>query len=124
MDRVTIVLPLPDAKLHAHAKGHWRAKSGPTRNYRDLAGYLALEASRGRRPRWNAAVLTMRFWWRDNRRRDSLNAAQSCKAAIDGFVDAGVIVDDCWQVLRIGELASGIDRKNPRVEITIERTEA
>lgn len=120
-DAVTITLPLPSSALHAHAKGGWRSKTKPTRDYRNLAGYLALEASRGRRPRWESAVLSLRFWWPDNRRRDELNAAHGCKPAIDGFVDAGIITDDCWQVLRIGGIECGIDRVNPRVELTIRK---
>lgn len=119
MDRVTIVLPLPDGKLHAHAKGHWRPKAAATKALRELAHGLSIQAVGRNRKRWSKAVASICFWWPDNRRRDNLNAAHGLKAAIDGIVDAGVITDDCWQVLTIGGISSGVDRENPRAEITI-----
>lgn len=120
-ESVTITLPLPDARLHAHAKGNWRPKAAATKSLRELAHALAMVASRRRRPQWESATLHVLFCWKDNRRRDQANALQSLKPAIDGLVDAGIIVDDCWQVLRIGSIDCVVDRSNPRVELTLER---
>ena len=120
VDRVTITLPLPPPELHAHAKGHWRAKAEPTKACRAQAREL-VESHCPRPFRWESARISMRFFWPTNQRRDTLNAAQSCKAYVDGLVDAGLVTDDAWQVLDIGGLSSAMDRENPRVEIVVER---
>ena len=59
------------------------------------------------------------FWMPDARKTDLSNKAES---VMDLLVDNGIIKDDCWQV--IDELflrCDGIDRKNPRVEITLSK---
>jgi len=61
------------------------------------------------------------FWMPDNRRKDLTNAAESI---MDLLVDCGVLKDDCWQEIKHVLLAcEGIDRKNPRAEIWIKRSE-
>lgn len=120
VDRVTITLPLPSPKLHAHATGHWAAKSKATKAARDLARET-VEAYCPRPFRWEVARINLRFLWPDETRRDTLNAAQSCKPYIDGLADAGLIVGDHWRALKVGDIASDLDRANPRVEIIVER---
>jgi hypothetical protein len=117
-DRVTVTLPLPSPNLHAHAKGHWRGKAAATKSARELAAATVWDL---RKFRWPVARLSMRFFWPDKRRRDTLNAAHSCKPYVDGLVDAGLVLDDCWTALEIGGLTSEVDKTNPRVEITVER---
>lgn len=111
---IKITLPLPDGRMHAHNKGGWRSKSGAVKSYRELANALARQSLPRRLLR---ASLTARFFWRDKRRRDNFNAAQSIKPAIDGCVDAGIIADDCWEVLQPCSVESFVDRENPRVEL-------
>lgn len=50
------------------------------------------------------AVVHYLFELPDKRRRDAANLIHSCKAAIDGVVDSGLIPDDCWNVLTIGSV--------------------
>ncbi len=116
----TITLPLPPADLHAHAKGHWRSKQGPTKQCRERAHAEALLSNADH---WGD-TLSLAFYFPDNRRRDLLNASQGCKPYIDGLVDAGWVTDDCWQAMGIGSITGQIDRENPRVEITVERRKA
>jgi len=118
---VVITLPPPSAALHAHAKGRWQSKSGPTRKLRQLACTLAKEHVTG--PPWQEAAITYQFWFADFRRRDSANAIQAMKAAVDGVVDAGLIQDDDWQRLRIDGVHCGVDKENPRTELVFERVE-
>ena len=40
--------------------------------------------------------LSIDFHFPNLRRRDTLNAVQGLKPAIDGLVDAGIILDDDW----------------------------
>ena len=113
---VTIRLSLPPKGLHAHNKGSWKSKAGPTRRYREEAFVVALGSKRKFKRR---AVLSIDFYWPDLRRRDSLTAAQGLKPAIDGLVDAKMIRDDNWQALSIGHIESHLDREKPRVELTL-----
>jgi len=64
-------------------------------------------------------TLTYRYFFPDNRTRDAENYV---KAASDFLVKARAIEDDCWACVSGGlhVLPCGIDRHNPRVEITIE----
>jgi len=63
--------------------------------------------------------ITYRFFFPDNRARDDDNLL---KAVNDYLVKQRVIIDDRWQVISGGKviIPVGIDRMNPRVEITIE----
>ena len=104
---VIIELPPVNAKLHAHNKGHWRIKAGPTKALRHLAACLTsvrMLQQRIRRGDWSSAVVDYSFSVPDRRRRDVVNMMQSQKAAIDGVVSAGLIPDDDWQHLTVGEI--------------------
>lgn len=56
------------------------------------------------------------FYHGDNRRRDSDNGVSS---VFDTLVDANVIPDDRWQIVKKHEVENDIDKENPRVEVTI-----
>lgn len=104
---VIIELPPVNARLHAHNKGHWRIKAGPTKALRNLAAGLTavqMMEQRIRRGEWTTAVVDYAFIVPDRRRRDVVNMMQSQKAAIDGVVSAGLIPDDDWQHLTVGEI--------------------
>lgn len=61
-------------------------------------------------------TMTLSFYFPDNRRTDLTNKAESI---MDLFVDAGLIEDDNWEVIPKLVLESkGVDKKNPRVEIS------
>ena len=117
--RVVITLPLPNPKLHAHAKGDWRGKVKPTRDLRSLACLLTKQEAPG--VSWPAAAVSYRFWFPDLIRRDAANAIQSMKAAIDGVKDSGLIPDDDWRHLSIGGVVCGVDRESPRTELIFSR---
>lgn len=123
MNQITVTLPLPNPKLNAHAKGHWRSKTVPTKALRNEARLLTTLEMRGRRIKWDKAAVTYRFFFKENRARDASNCIQSMKPAIDGVVDSGLIPDDRWQVLQIAGVECGIDRDNPRTELVFERVE-
>lgn len=61
--------------------------------------------------------IDIKFWFPDNRRTDLSNKKESI---MDLLVDAGVLVDDCWQVTgQTTDTPMGIDKENPRAEIVI-----
>lgn len=112
-----ISLPLPSSALHQHAKGHWRAKSQATAKARQQAAWAARASWTGEP--LDHARIEYRFFVPDRRRRDAANLVGACKAYVDGIVDAGVIIDDCWERLAIGAVDVEVDRADPRVEIWI-----
>ena len=60
------------------------------------------------------------LYFADRRRKDIDNVQ---KAIADALVDAKVIRDDSWSVLRAWKVRSDFDRLNPRAEIEIHRAE-
>ena len=59
------------------------------------------------------------FFVKDNRRRDLDNMIATVN---DALVKAGIIEDDCWQILRISGSHATIDKENPRAEIEVNGT--
>jgi hypothetical protein len=47
---------------------------------------------------------------------------QALKPSIDGIVDSGLVEGDSWQQMTVYNVSVEIDRKNPRVEITLNST--
>lgn len=117
MNRVTITLSLPPAVLTAHDNGHWRTRSRTKTRCREVAAWTAKEHAKHAMKK---AEVEIDFYFPDLRRRDALNYAQMCKPYIDGIVDAGIIPDDDWLTLRVGRITGHLDRKRPRVEITLQ----
>lgn len=123
-ETVRIVLPLPVKRLSPNCtvatRGGRFAKARATSKYRQLARE-AVEASFVESGPWERAVATVTFFWPDHRRRDEDNAVASLKAAYDGIVDAGLIVDDNSRHLRREMPVFCIDKASPRVEIVVTR---
>lgn len=123
-ESVTIILPLPGKRLSPNhtigSRGGRFAKAAATKKYRALARDAVLQAGVETGP-WELAKCSVTFYWPDARRRDEDNAIASLKAAYDGIVDSGLLVDDDSKHL-IREMPKfEIDQAAPRVEITVER---
>lgn len=118
MKSITITLPLPDGSMSGHARGNWHSKAATTKRMRRDANVEALHITQGN-VKYQKAVVSLAFYVGTNRRRDILNLANGCKPMIDGIVDAGIIPDDDWKVMRIGAITCELDREHPRVDITI-----
>jgi len=120
-----IELPWFDPRLNAHNKGHWRAKSPVVKVARqtaksEMCRLLGRERSSKKEPGWkpwNRAEMWYTFHMPDAIRRDVANMIQQTKPYIDGIIDAGLIVDDSWQHLRIAGVDVVVDRTRPRVEL-------
>lgn len=125
-ETVTIVLPLPNRRLSPNcsvgSRGGRFAKAAATKRYRAMARDAAKQAGVETAP-WEFATAEAVFYWPDARRRDQDNALASLKAAYDGIVDAGLLIDDDHKHLRREMPVFEIDPKTPRVEITIRRAE-
>lgn len=124
-DTVTIILPLPPAILspnkHVGSRGGRFAFAAATKKYRCVAKEAAeaQQAAFG----WQRATVQLTFWHRQRRRRDDVNFAASMKAAYDGIVEAGLVVDDDSEHLTTRTTLFGIDKDHPRVEMVFTRVE-
>jgi len=117
---ITITLPPASPKLHAHAKGHWRSKANATKSLRVLAAVLSKQS---RTKLTGCVKVHYMFFVPDRRRRDEANLIQSCKPAIDGVVDAGVIEGDHWEKLTTGSVQVSIDKNDPRDVLIFEEVD-
>lgn len=92
----TIEMPFGgDLLISANHRGHWASKARKTRAIREIAGWKARDAG----PVPTPTRLIVWVQWPDRRRRDEHNLAPTSKAAIDGFVDGGLIPDDSGEYL-------------------------
>ena len=119
-----IELPYPSHELHAHNNGNWRHKSKPTQAARTLAKFICLDMINRNeiRPIAGRVLISYAIFVPDNRPRDTCNILQALKPSIDGVVDSGLVEGDNWQAMTVYKVAVQIDRKNPRVEITLNST--
>lgn len=120
MDEIHLAIALPPAELSPNARAHWGAKAKATKAYRDQA-YMETILAGGRDRKWSKAEAEAVFYWPDHRRRDLGNADASLKAAWDGMVDAGLLVDDRAEVLSHLPSKFRISKDRPRVEIHLFR---
>lgn len=125
LESVTIRLPWPSKKLHAHNEGHWRSKTSAVKASRLTAKICAIGAQRhlSDRARWEKATIEYRFYVPNMLRRDEANMIQSCKPAVDGVVDSELIIGDHWTALKTGKVIVELDRENPRVELIFTEAE-
>ena len=119
-----IELPYPSSELHAHNSGNWRNKSKPTQAARTRAKFICLDMLYRNeiRPISGKVLISYAIFVPDNRVRDTVNILQAMKPSIDGVVDSGLVEGDSWQQMTLYNVSVQIDRKNPRVEITLNST--
>lgn len=80
----------------------------------ETAKYLAETYKEDLKEKQVIAIYT--FYLKDRVRRDIDNMISSCN---DAIVQAGILSDDNWKVLRIGGAEAVLDKDNPRAEITL-----
>ena len=99
---LTVTIPVRPYSLNAERTQHWSERASRTSEVRGWAKLAAISAmgSKGG-PYFTAPVIVMVHPFALNRRyrQDVGNCYSSFKSALDGCVDAGVIVDDSDQYL-------------------------
>lgn len=80
----------------------------------ETAKYLAETYKEDLKEKQVIAIYT--FYLKDRVRRDIDNMISSCN---DALVQAGILSDDNWKVLRIGGAEAVLDKENPRAEIVL-----
>lgn len=90
---IEIELPLHKGKppLTANLRLHWSEEARRTKKIRATAGWAAKAAKLGL---CEHVTVQLHYATGDRRRRDADNLVATQKPAIDGLVDAGLIVDD------------------------------
>ena len=125
-EEIRIILNLPVRVLSPNCTiatvGGRFAKASATKRYRKVARE-AIEAECIETMPWPVVTVCAVFYFATNRRRDQDNAMGSLKAAYDGIVDSGLVVDDDYEHMKRGVPEFFIDKKSPRVELTISRNE-
>ena len=123
---VVLVLPLPPNLANGRlAKAHWRTKDRARDQYRVKASWaLVTQVGPVRRPRSAGRMqLAVRFYVWSLMDRDNLMAR--AKWPVDSLRFHGLIRDDSPAWLDwVGIPEQAVDRKWPRVEITLTEVEA
>jgi Holliday junction resolvase RusA-like endonuclease len=129
-------VPLPPVALSPNGRVHFQVKREATYTYRRTVMFLAHDAMRTTRG-WRSPLAKVRvsFEWglRDKRPahvvateyhpKDADNAVAASKALIDGLVDAGIVADDKWACLELGQVSATFSA-GPWVKVRIEAIEA
>ncbi len=123
-ETVTIILPLPPSCLSCNRPpgsiGGRMKRAAATKRYLKLARE-ATEQQRIESGPWVRATVSAVFFHKQARRRDDVNHLGMLKAAYDGVVEAGLLVDDDSTHLTTLPAVFLIDKALSRVELTFER---
>jgi len=87
----TIALPAGLELLSLNDRLHWRERH---RRYQDIKEAACVMARQAKVPRLDRAWITVEYQPPDRRHRDADNPMAASKAAVDGIVLAGCLVDD------------------------------
>lgn len=88
--------------LNANDRLHWTKRAHLTSDIRVLSRNLSSHI-----PRMDKVKIRATYYPPNNRRRDMSNLFLTVKAAVDGFVDSGVLKDDSDKYVRGHELVPG-----------------
>ncbi len=109
-----LILPLPPNR--ANAREHWRVTQKNKERYYETAEVAIMTQCRSNVPpvRWTLTA-TLYVW----AKMDLDNLVARLKFPLDCLVRTGVLVDDNEKWLDLQMPKQVVDRKNPRVEITL-----
>lgn len=116
---MTITLPLPPRDLKPNRRGSLWAYRRAAKAYRRDAFFAAKAALHGAEPPrlQKATVRALYYHRRMTDKMDPDNAIACLKPAIDGIVDAGILVDD--REIMLLPVQRRMDRESPHLEIEI-----
>lgn len=105
----------PDNQRFGRSHNGQNILSDKYRDAKSMATLHLMKAKGMARPRTHVIEVWYRFWVPDLRRRDCTNLI---KLLSDAMQEAEVVADDT--LFKLSHVANmGVDRKNPRVEITL-----
>lgn len=118
MTSLTITVPLPAPALAHNGRIHWRKRAALVKACRASSCLLAKAALAGRAaPGWGKASVKVVAYFPTLSFPDPMNLLDRCKAVLDGFEDARIILNDKDLWPERPEMYK--DKERPRLEITI-----
>lgn len=107
-----------NSKSIAYNRGTGKPFIMSNKNVKDWQEYaqLQLNSMRPRTPLEGRQSISIMFYLKDNRRRDIDNMLTTIQ---DALVKAGILADDSWKNLKVGDLDARLDKENPRAEIEL-----
>ena len=114
------VLPSLNEYIRAERGNRYHAASLKKQTEDMIAACIAQQL---RGVRFDGPVKITYTWYEENRKRDKDNIAFGKKFVQDALVKSGVLANDGWQEIVSFADRFGIDKDNPRVEVTIETVE-
>jgi crossover junction endodeoxyribonuclease RusA len=120
-----IQFPPPAKLMNLNDRAHWSVKARATKVWREAAYYAAIQAKvKGLGP----SEVTIGLPVRTAHQRDPSNLIPTCKAIVDGLVDAGVWPDDNseWVTVHEPVLMKGgfvLVQIKPRLAALLKETE-
>ncbi len=120
----SLTVPLPGKALSPNARAHWGTKARDKQAAKQHAYVAALVViGPADVPVFERAILDVVWYGRTAKVRamDDDNAWATLKSTRDGLSRAGFVADD--NHFRQGTLRIEVDKKNPRVEITVRAME-
>lgn len=122
--RLTIPGVLPGLNEYIDAErghnGKYKAAS-MKKQAQNVIGFLVKTQLRG--AHFTRPVIIHYLWIEPSRRRDKDNIAFAKKFIQDALVEAGTLKNDGWDEIAQFTDDFAVDRKNPRIEVTIEEIE-
>ena len=115
----TLPLARPEMSANEQRRWHWARQRQAKKTVQDLTWVMAKKA---KLPPMNVPVeVTITWYPRDRRTRDSDSLGPTMKAVLDGLVAAGVLVDDSDRhVPRTSNAIGAVDSHHPRIEVRID----
>ena len=113
-----LVLPLPNRALSPNARVHHFQKREAARKARRLARE-AVEGLNVNNLPWPSCRVSVKLYYKTDRKRDQDNAVAMLKSTYDGIVDAGVVTDDTPDKMARDWPKMLVDKAAPRMELLI-----
>lgn len=114
---IEIVIPAIPPSLNQLVRMHWRQREDQVAMWHMEMIAAGIRQKRPVEP-FQKAVVTVTYYFPDYKRRDPDNYAP--KLLMDPLTKEGIIADDDFDHVTLTVKKGGVDRKNPRVVITIE----